>query len=104
MITSHLPVWMHTMFARVALALGALFTLGACGATVDEIRTIRVNVPVAVSCVPATLGEAPLYPDTVEALRAAEDAAERYLLVFAGRSLREARLNELEPVVAGCRQ
>ncbi len=53
-------------------------------------------------CVPKEVGEAPVYPDTDEALKAAADPAERYQLLAAGRPLREARLRVLEPVVASC--
>ncbi len=54
-------------------------------------------------CVPANLSSLPpAYPDTDAALRAAEDAAERYQLMAAGRKDRIARLNELEPIIASC--
>jgi len=61
-----------------------------------------VKVPIAAPCVPKTLGAAPQYIDTKEKLKAAADAAERLQLLYGGRAQREARLNELEPVVAGC--
>ncbi len=81
--------------------------LTACAHTTPSpepvVRTVTVNVPVAVTCVPAQLAAAPDYPDTAAKLKAAQDAAERYQLVVAGRELRIARLGELEPVVAGCR-
>lgn len=67
-----------------------------------RVITVDVAVPVASPCVPASLASAPDYPDSVEALRAAPDAASRLLLLAAGRLLRTARLNELEPIVAGC--
>jgi hypothetical protein len=91
-------------------ALGAALLLSGCGtATVQDrpepiVRTITVDVPVAAACVPATLAPRPSYPDTDASLRAADDAAERYLLMGAGRKLRDARLNELEPIVAGCQK
>jgi len=93
--------------------LGIAFTLmfvcallTGCGTTQTpppEIRTVEVTVPVRQPCVPATLDAAPEYPDTDSALRQAADAAERYLLMAAGRKLKNARLRELETVVTGCR-
>lgn len=81
----------------------AVAILSGCGHTPrPEIRTVTVNVPVPQPCVPATLGDAPDYPDTDAKLLAAVDAAERYLLLAAGRALRIARNNELETAVAGC--
>lgn len=85
------------------------FLLAGCGS--DHVNSasaepVVVQQPVAVAvdapCVPETLSEAPTYVDTREALVGASDAAERYQLVLGGRSQRIARLNELEPVVAGC--
>lgn len=63
---------------------------------------IEVVVPVATGCVPPNITPAPVYPDTDDALKSAIDAAERYLLLYAGRKLRDARLGELEPIVSGC--
>jgi len=84
-------------------AMFAIALLSGCGHTPrPEIRTVTVNVPVPQPCIPATLGDEPDYPDTDAALRAAVDAAERYLLIAAGRTLRIARNNELETAVAGC--
>lgn len=67
-----------------------------------EIRTVEVKVPTAISCVPANLPAAPVYPDTREALQAAGAAPERYQLMAAGRELRIVRLRDLEAVVATC--
>lgn len=83
--------------------VAAALALSGCAATERPVRIVTVKVPVAVECVPATLGGAPTYPDTDEALREAIDAAERYRLVAAGRLLRGARLGELEPVILACR-
>ncbi len=88
-----------------SLILAACALLAGCASTPDSeprVVTVEVAVPVASPCVPASLGPAPEYPDTDEALRAAPDAASRYQLLGAGRLLRGARLNELEPVVARC--
>lgn len=60
-------------------------------------------VPVAVACVPDTYDrKQPDYVDSNAALKAAADAAERYWLLWAGRSQRMARENENEVVIAGC--
>ena len=67
------------------------------------IRTVTVQVPVAVSCVPENLGPAPVYPDTPQALADAPDAAARFAIIAAGRLLRIQRAAEVEPVIAGCR-
>lgn len=89
-----------------------LFLLAACGASQarpEPITTVvEVPVPVAQPCVPDTLGEAPEYVDSKAALLAAgpkgdtKAAAKRLQLLYAGRAQREARLNELEPVVNAC--
>ncbi len=79
--------------------------LGGCAKTVapqPEIRTVEVKVPVPQPCVPASYGPAPDYPDTDSALRKAADAAERYLLLAAGRKLRVSREKENDTVIAGC--
>lgn len=67
------------------------------------IVTKEVVVPGPPSpCVPANVGPRPVYPDTDAALKAAADAAVRYQLMAAGRKLKDARLNEIEPVIASC--
>lgn len=90
---------------KPALALMAVLLLAACATKPSEpiIRTVEVRVPVPVACAPADLGSAPGYPDTDAALRGAPGAAERYLLIAAGRLLRQARLDVLEKVVEACR-
>ena len=60
--------------------------------------------PAPRSCVPRSVGGAPRYPDTDAALRAAPGAADRYQLMAAGRIVRQQRLEELERVLAGCRE
>lgn len=104
-MTHRLPSWIRTIFDWVAMVIPMILLSGCATAPVEPpVRTITVNVPVPAACVPDTVvREAPVYPDTDEALRSAVDAAERYLLVFAGRELRQARLNTLEPTVEGCR-
>jgi hypothetical protein len=82
--------------------------LAACGHTGQQARPepivvpIEASVPIAGACVPDTLGDKPVYLDTKEKLTAAADAAERLQLLYAGRAQRQARLNEIEPIIAGC--
>ncbi len=67
------------------------------------VKTVYVSVPgPALPCVPKELGPKPVYADTDAILKAAKDAAERLQLLFAGRMQREARLNEIEPVISSC--
>lgn len=73
-----------------------------CPVPPPVIVPVKVAVPVVGTCVPANLPDAPAYPDTDEALKAAPDAASRYQLLGAGRPLRVQRLKELEIVVGGC--
>ena len=84
-----------------------LLTLGACAGRQSVAPTpIVVPQPVAVAvdspCVPDTLGGQPIYVDTDDALKKADDAAERYQLLWAGRGQRISRLNEIEPIIAAC--
>jgi hypothetical protein len=93
------------MIRLVTIAAGAALITG-CGTTAPRepiVRTIEVLVPVTVPCVPDTLAAAPTYSDTDEALRAAEDAAARFVLLVTGRDERTARLGELEAAVSACR-
>lgn len=87
----------------VALTVMAL-AASAC-AIQPEARVVveKVMVPTPVTCVPASLAGPPGYVDNDDALRAARDAAARFLLVVAGRDQRRHRLDELEPVIAACR-
>lgn len=92
---------------RMILTLLAA-TLAACATKptpVPEpiIQIVEVKVPgPALPCVPKELGPKPSYVDTDAMLKAAKDAAERFQLLFAGRMQREARLNEIEPVISSC--
>lgn len=87
------------------IALGCL-ALAACGATASPepiVRTVEVKVPVAVSCVPPTLGDEPVYVDTDAGLRAAAGPEDRFQLMAAGRIQRNAWLARVRPVLKGCR-
>lgn len=88
--------------------LGCLtLSLAACASPAPPepiIRTVEVRVPVPVSCVPDSFDrDGPDYPDTDAALIGAEDAAERYALLWAGRGVRQAREAELMGVLEACR-
>lgn len=90
---------------KTTLLFTSILALGACTtAKTPEpiVRTVTVNVPVPMPCVPKTLGPPPQYVDTDDKLRAARDAAERYQLVYAGRVQRNSRLGEIEPVIRSC--
>jgi len=90
---------------KAMIALGLLLT-GCASVAAPEpvVRTVEVRVPVPVPCAPADADLTPPgYPDTDAALIAAQDAAERYSLVYAGRGLRAAREAELAAVLEGCR-
>jgi hypothetical protein len=54
--------------------------------------------------VPDNLEPVPTYPDTDAALRAAREVADFEKLLYAGRTLRDKRLEALEAVVEKCRQ
>lgn len=88
---------------KFALLPVALVLTGCATTQEPTVRTVYVDRPVALECVPANLDPAPTYPDTNEALKQAPDAADRYALIAAGRLLRDARLAELEPVILTCR-
>lgn len=90
---------------RTFVAVFATTLVAACSTTKPEpeVRTVYVDRPVAVSCVPKNLPPRPTYRVTTGDLIAAPDAAERYRLAAAGMQERDARLNEVEPVVQNCR-
>lgn len=95
---------------RFATLAAALLVLSGCGEEHPAktpppiITTVEVAVPVAVKCIPETLGADPDFPDTDAALLSAEDAAARYLLLIAGRPIRIARIAELNAAITGCRK
>lgn len=64
--------------------------------------TQEVKVPVPVACDPKVSAR-PDWPDTREALRAA-DAALKLQLLYAGRKGRDGYIGELEAAVAACRK
>lgn len=93
----------RSLFVAVFLA----HLTAACDTTPDpviEYRTVTVEVPVAVACVPEALPQPPAYRVTLDTLRTAPDGASRLQLAVEGLLERDARLLEVEPAVAGCRQ
>jgi hypothetical protein len=99
------------MTIRIIAVIGGSMLLANCGGGQRPqtphipqpiVTTAEIAVPVSSGCVPSSIGPAPTYPDTDAALKAAPDAARRYQLMAEGRPLRQARLNELEPVVTSC--
>ena len=88
---------------KVYAALLSAGSLAACATTATPPPTI-IKVPVPVPCVSAQLPGPPDYPDTREALRAAQDLDEFTRLLAAGWPLREARLKALEAAIEPCRK
>lgn len=90
---------------RLVVIVAVAAALSACATTDPEpiIRIVEVKVPVAVSCVPDNLPPRPTYRVSVGDIVGAPDAAERYRLAAAGFQERDARLNEVEPVIQNCR-
>jgi len=89
-----------------AATMGALL-LSACASTPEpqiQIETRDVLVPVAVSCVPENLPAAPTYQVSKEDIVNAPTAEIRMQLLGVFALERAARLLEVEPVIAGCRQ
>lgn len=91
---------------RWMVAIAALALAGCAHTPEPEIRTVEVKVPVddpacAREAV-ARLGEAPAYPDTPEAIRAAPNLFERVKLLLAGRELRIAREAALKDALEAC--
>lgn len=94
---------------KYLIPLPIFLALAACGgdgrpATTPEpiVVPTETKVPIAGACVPDTLSAAPDYVDNDAALKAAGGPDDRLQLLWAGREQRKGRLNELEPIVAGC--
>lgn len=95
---------MMRRLVQFALLIAMTTPIAGCGS--DEQRVVVqpqvVDRPVATSCVPKDTPAADAYPDTDAVLRAAPDAPERYLLLYAGHKLRQSRLDLLEKLLKGC--
>jgi hypothetical protein len=87
----------------LALSILALALVGCAEQPVTVIKTVTIDRPVPVACVPADLPPPPTYPDTVDTLKAAQGHDGRYQLLTEGWRLRVWRLDLLEGVVAACR-
>ena len=90
------------MLRLAALAVIPLILTACATASEPTIRTVRVEVPVAVKCA-TDPGPRPEYPDTDAAIAGAPNVFELAKLYRAGRALRIGREAELEASVAGCR-
>lgn len=91
---------------RSILIIAAALLLAGCATTAPPepvVRTVTVEVPVAVKCVPAKTPEPPAYVDTDAALKAAAGPEDRYQLLAAGRIQRNQRLSTIEPILRSCR-
>lgn len=89
------------------LLLGCVaLALAACGTTQPEpmIRTVTVNVPTPVSCVPASADTEPRFRVQTGDVAAATEPAERLRLTAAGFLEREAWItSQALPVLRGCK-
>lgn len=86
--------------------LGAALLLAGCATTAPPepvVRTVTVEVPVAVQCVPPKTPEPPAYVDTDAALKAAAGPEDRFQLMAAGRIQRIQRQAVTEPILKSCR-
>lgn len=92
---------MKAMFAGLGLLLTGCASVAA---PEPVVRTVEVRVPVPVPCIAAQEDlSPPEYPDSDAALLAAQDAAARYRLLYAGRGPRAAFEAELLARLEGCR-
>jgi hypothetical protein len=84
------------------ILVGATGLLTGCATKGEpEVRTVTVNVPVAVSCIPSDLPPPlPAYADEAAAHMTPD---ERYRAVAMANAQRRARLARVEPILAICR-
>lgn len=90
------------MIRRASLLLCGL--VAACASTPPPetvVRTIEVAVPIATPC-RVSVGPAPTYVDSADALRQAADIFEAMKLRAAGRAQRQAREAVLQAALDGC--
>lgn len=86
----------------------AALLLAGCGHTPlappePVIRTVTVEKPISVPCVPKDTPQQPAYPDTDAAIRAAPTEEDKLALVVAGRPLRMAWGDLAAGVINKCR-
>lgn len=93
------------MIIRNVAALCAVTLLVGCASTLPEpeIRTVTVNVPVPVSCVPANANVEPNFKVSKASVETAPSPEERYRRAAAGFLEREAWVTEAVAVLRGCR-
>lgn len=87
------------------LLISALFALSGCGAqypVIGPIKTVTVDVPTPVSCVPGDYSPPPASGVTKEALLAAPDAAARYQLLAEFWTAEAPVLQAQAGVIAAC--
>ena len=90
------------MIRRVSLLLCCL--VAACASAPPPepvVRTVEVAVPIATPC-RVSVGPAPTYVDSADALRQAADIFEAMKLRAAGRAQRQAREAVLQAALDGC--
>lgn len=84
--------------------IAVLVLLCACAGKPETVTVpVEVKVPVRAPCVPEGYSKRPDYVDSDAALRAAPGAAERLLLLAAGRLQRIDRERANDAVIDGCR-
>jgi len=90
------------MIRRASLLLCCLVAACASAPTPEPVvRTVEVAVPIATPC-RVSVGPAPAYVDSADALRQAADIFEAMKLRAAGRAQRQAREAVLEAALDGC--
>lgn len=90
--------------ASVLVCLLACSPVWACArppAPDPIVRTVEVAVPIATPC-RVSVGPAPAYADSADALRQAADIFEAMKLRAAGRAQRQAREAVLQAALDGC--
>ncbi|ASE39360.1 hypothetical protein [Brevundimonas vesicularis] len=89
--------------SRVATVLVCLLVASCARPPIPEpiVRTVEVAVPIATPC-RVSVGPAPAYADSAEALRQAGDIFEAMKLRAAGRAQRQAREAVLQAALDGC--
>ena len=89
------------MRAIAGMALAAALT-GCTGVTEPRVEIRKVEVPVAVSCVPTPPVVAPAFVDTDAAIKAAPTPFDRAKLYVVGRLQHWAYESELLAALKGC--
>jgi hypothetical protein len=94
---------MRMILVGLSLALGACSTASQL-APRETVRYQEVKTPVATSCVPPELSQAPSGLETRETLAALPSGPLRYARVTADDLARMARMQETEAVIDKCRR